>query len=131
MNQNRLMIRLIDVALLILLGFIAISRLKTEYVDLPAGGKNAPEMNRTQKATLHIYRNKFIFVDHGRKKSLKNLPDLEAALVNRKNRYERRHVKLVVNIEPQKSSIIQNLIDVLDICQRNQIEKNLDYDSFN
>lgn len=131
MNKNRLMIRLIDVALIILLGFIAISRLKTEYVDLPSGGENPPEMERTQDAALYIYKNYFILEDQGQKNRVSAIDDLEDTLASKNNLYQSQNVKLVVSIHPQKASIVQNLVDVLDICQRNQIEKNLDYDSIN
>ena len=61
--NNRLMIRLIDVALLILLGFIAISRLKTEYVELPSTGESSPQRLVPHEAALHIYENLFKLVD--------------------------------------------------------------------
>ena len=57
MKNRRLMIRLIDVALIILLGFIAISRLKTEYVNLPSGSNSQVTTKRPHEAILHIYRN--------------------------------------------------------------------------
>lgn len=129
MNSGRLMIRLIDVALIILLGFIAISRLKTEYVDLPSGGENPPPVESTKQAALEIHREFFLLKDEGRPQRIPTVEDLERALARRNAHYRNQRVKLVVNIEPQKSSIIQNLVDVLDICQRNQIEKNLNYDS--
>ena len=50
MTNKRLMIRLIDVALIILLGFIAISRLKTEYVNLPSGSNSQVTTERPHEA---------------------------------------------------------------------------------
>ncbi len=125
------MIRLIDVALIILLGFIAISRLKTEYVDLPAPGDSDPPTYKLHTADIHVYRTLYVLVDKGRKKRIKNLKTLERELVRSRQRYRRQGAKLVMNIQPHKSSIMQNLINVLDICQRNHIEKNLAYDRIN
>ena len=127
--NSRLMIRLIDVALIILLGFIAISRLKSEYVELPSAGKSATPSRPPHEASLHVYGNVFKLEDQGRGWNCSNLDDLEARLVNHNRRYVSQGVKLIVTIEPHKSSIMQRLVDVLDICQRNNIEKNLNYES--
>ncbi len=131
MGNKTMMMRLIDVALIILLGFIAISRLKTEYIDLPAAGDAQPQTDRVATAVLHIYDNHYDYVMNGRKKRTKSVAELERVLLGSKSNLLRRRTKLVVNIEPHKSSIMQNLVDVLDICQRNQIEKNFDYDRIN
>jgi biopolymer transport protein ExbD len=129
--NTRLMIRLIDVALIILLGFIAISRLKTEYVDLPSSGNTKSPKQKPHEASLHIYRNLFKLEDMGRWWQCRTLRKLENMLVNKNNHYTRQKIKLIVTIEPHKSSIMQKLVDVLDICQRNNIEKNLNYESYN
>jgi biopolymer transport protein ExbD len=129
--NNRLMIRLIDVALLILLGFIAISRLKTEYVELPSTGESSPQQFVPHEAALHVYDNLFKLEDTGQSWNCSTLNELEGMLVNHNNRYQNRKIKLVVTIQPHRSSIMQNLVDVLDICQRNNIEKNLNYESYN
>ena len=129
--NNRLMMRLIDVALIILLGFIAISRLKTEYVDLPSTGKNEKQAQTPHEAALHVYKDSYRFVDNGRNWTCDTINELENFLINQNDNYLRRRVKLVVTIEPHKSSIMQKLVDVLDVCQRNKIEKNLNYENFN
>lgn len=131
MNDNRLMIRLIDVALIILLGFIAISRLKTEYVDLPAPGEATPPKSKIHRATVHIYKNSFFVVDGKRKQRVRKVEDLESVLVRKNSSYRRSRAKLVMEIQPHTASLMQSLIDVLDICQRNNIEKNISYDSIN
>jgi biopolymer transport protein ExbD len=129
--NSRLMIRLIDVALIILLGFIAISRLKTEFVDLPSTGDSKPQVQIPHEAFLYLSVNLFSFVDSGRKWNCHTLSELENFLIRQNNVYLQRGVKLVVTIEPHKSCIMQSLVDVLDICQRNKIEKNLDYENYN
>lgn len=131
MNDNRLMIRLIDVALLVLLGFIAISRLKTEYIELPTAGNPERQMQDTHAASLHVYSSYYELEDAGRRQRIADLQRLENILVSSNMRYRQQRTKLIMNIEPHKASIMQNLIDVMDICQRNNIEKNLDYDSIN
>jgi len=129
--NSKLMIRLIDVALIILLGFIAISRLKTEYVDLPSAGKSQLQAQKPHEAILRVYGKGFRFVDNGRQWNCRTLTELENLLVKQNNRYLRKRVRLIVTIEPHKSSIMQRLVDVMDICQKNNIEKNLNYESYN
>ena len=125
------MMRLIDVALIILLGFIAISRLKTEYVYLPAPGKSEPQVQTPHEASLHVFKDMFRLEDGGRRWNCNTLDELENMLVSHNKSYLKRRVKLIVTIEPHKSSIMQKLVDVLDICQRNKIEKNLNYEKYN
>lgn len=129
--QNRLMVRLIDVALIILLGFIAISRLKTEYVALPSPGAAQPHKKAFHEASLHIFRNTFRLEDRGQRWKCNNIKELENILLSRKNRYSKRRITFVVNIEPHKSSIMQRLVNVLDVCHRNKIEKSLNYENYN
>ena len=125
------MIRLIDVALIILLGFVAISHFKTEYVDLPSGGNAESFLQSPHEVYLHVYQNFFKFEDSGKHWRCKTLQELENVLINKKTKCSQQRIKLIVNIEPHKSSIMQKLIDVIDICQRNNIEKNLNYEIYN
>lgn len=129
--NSRLMLRLIDLALNILMGFIAISRLRAEYVDLPSAGVSNQQLQQPHEAFLYVYGNFYSFEDNGRKWNCKNQNELEKLLVSQHTVYLERRIKLVVTIESKKSSIMQNLVDVLDICQRNNIEKNLDYENYN
>lgn len=129
--NSKLMIRLIDVALNILLCFIAISRLRTEYVDLPSTGKSQLQAAVPHEAKVQVYGDKFRFHDNGRDWNCRSLAELETVLVQQNDRYATRGLRMIVTIESHKTSIMQNLVDVLDICQRNQIEKNLNYENFN
>lgn len=126
---NRLMIRLIDVALIILLGFIAISRLKTEFVALPSAGSPEIQTRKPHIADLHVYPDFFKLVDQGRRWDCGTLEELESVLNARKQRFQQRRIKYVINIEPHRTSIMQRLVDVMDVCHRNKIEKNLNYES--
>ena len=124
MNSS-LMIRLIDVALIILLGFVAISRLKTEYVDLStAQGERITSAARTHRLTVHVHKDYYLVEDAAKRVKCATLDKLENLL-----REKQRGTTLQVIVEPQKRSIMQKLVDVLDVCQRNGIEKLLNYES--
>lgn len=127
-NSNRLMIRLIDVALIILLGFIAISRLKTEYVELPAPGDPQPPQHRVREATLHIYPENFVLQQGNSQQRLRSPGELEQAMSAARAQSAHRGEKFLLTIAAHNGSVMQRLIDVLDICQRHQIERSLDYD---
>ncbi len=129
MNSN-LMIRLIDVALIILMGFIAISRIRTEYIDLPSAGESETRLHLPHEAKLTVDNSWYNFEDHGRRWSCRNLAELETFLANQNRYYQGRRMKLVVTIQPRRSVLMQNLVNVLDICQRQNIEKNLDYENY-
>lgn len=129
MNSN-LMIRLIDVALIILMGFIAISRIRTEYIDLPSAGESETRLHLPHEAKLIVDNNRFNFEDSGRRWSCSSLGELEAFLADKNRYYQGRSKKLVITIQPRRSVIMQDLVNVLDICQRQKIEKNLDYENY-
>jgi len=132
MNSNtRLMIRLIDVALIVLLGFINISRLKTDYVDLSSAMSDESVKYMFHDARLTIFQNSFKLDDGGKSTQVQSLSDLESLLVSKNDLYKRYNEKLIITIEPHKSSIMQKLVDVFDICHRNKIEKTLNYESYN
>ncbi len=127
-DNNRLMVRLIDVALIVLMGFIAISRLKTEYIDLPAAGNPEPQKTEIKEASLVIFGDRYELKENGRRKTMRGVDELESVLVSKNRQYENRGQKLMMNIESHKSGIMQNLVHVLDICERNEIDKSLNYD---
>ena len=129
MNSS-LTIRLIDVALIILLGFIAISRLKTEYIDLTSqyGDTKAPT-RKPHMVTVHVYKNYFLVEDGNSNVRSTTREKLEALILNRNETYLRLGEELTVVVQPHKSCLMQDLVNVLDICQRHNITKSLNYES--
>ena len=129
MNSS-LTIRLIDVALIILLGFIAISRLKTEYVDLTSHyGDTKTSTQKPHMVTVHVYKNYFIIEDGKSNVRITTLEKLEALILNRNKTYLRLGEELAVIVQPHKSCLMQELVNVPDICQRHNITKSLNYES--
>jgi biopolymer transport protein ExbD len=125
------MLRLIDVALNILMAFIAVSRLKTDHIELPSGADLNPPVQHVREMTVRVLRDAFEIEEKERTFSLATLPELEAALANFQIESQRRGEMLAVNIAVQRAAMIQKLVDVLDVCERHKIQKNLNYDSFN
>lgn len=129
--NSTLMLRLIDVAMNILFAFIAISRLKTEYIELPSTGISQPQAQTPHEAILNIYDKSFQFEDVGRHWQCRSLVEVENTLVSLNSQYLKRGNKLIVTIQPHRPTIMQTLVDVFDICQRHKIEKNLNYENDN
>ncbi|MCI0697237.1 biopolymer transporter ExbD [candidate division KSB1 bacterium] len=125
------MLRLIDVALNILMAFIAVSRLKTDHIEMPSGADLNQPVQHVREMTVRVLRDAFEIEEKERTISLTTLPELEVALANFQIESQQRGEMLAVNITMQRTTMIQKLVDVLDVCERHKIQKNLDYDSFN
>jgi len=128
-NNQRLLIRLIDVALIILLGFIAISKLSTEQIVLPDTGSPSNAHPEIVEAGLHIYKDHFRIDTNYEKTRFSSLQELERQVAKIQKTAAGTGRKFTVRIEAHKKSTIQSLVDVLDMCQRQRIEKSINYDS--
>jgi len=137
MKNTGIIIRLIDVAFIILFGFVIISRLRLSEIDLPS--KTKPPKEHTQKHIVQIKIMKntknnsdiFILIDEDGKELgyFNNAYDMEEDLQKMKEKDKINKKELVVLIEPGPNSIIQHTVDVLDLCRRNNIKKNINYAS--
>lgn len=134
MGKSGLIIRLIDVAMIILFGFIAISDIKVRaQIKLPSQDEEQqPEPE--QRPVL-------LFVEIGLDKVVRIMQDdqiltettdlqqLETALVQTVEGIRAEGRKAVVLIEPDEDSPIQFTVDLLDMCERHNIPKNINYES--
>ncbi|RMF61309.1 MAG: biopolymer transporter ExbD [Calditrichaeota bacterium] len=134
MTRGGLIIRLIDVAMIILFGFIAISDIKVKaQIKLPAKDETPPAEQKEDPTLLFVT----IGLDH--RYTVKredeivagalSLEQLEQQLLRHKDEFSSRGQEFVVLLEPDQDSPIQFTIDALDICERNGIPKNINYES--
>lgn len=134
MGKSGLIIRLIDVAMIILFGFIAISDIKVRaQIKLPSE-QDEQQPEPEQKPAL-------LFIEIGLDKIVRmtqddrilvetaDLQQLETALVQTVENVQSEGRKAVVLIEPDEDSPIQFTVDVLDMCERHNIPKNINYES--
>ncbi len=135
MNRSGIIIRLIDVAMIILFGFIAISDIKvTAQIKLPADDKEQLQTEPDDEPVVLFVRIEVTegFVveqDDEILRATKDAGELETLLTNMLDRYRLAGRKLVVLIEPNEDSMIQYTVDMLDICERNSIPFNINYES--
>jgi len=134
LNTGGIIIRLIDVAMIILFGFIAISDVKVRaQIKLPAEDKEQLETEEDEPVVVFVkvdpYDGFLIERDDAVLHSTTEVAELEAQLSELFKTTVTAGRKLVVLIEPHEDSMIQHTVDVLDICERNTIPFNINYDS--
>jgi len=135
MGKGGIIIRLIDVAMIILFGFIAISDIKVRaQIKLPASQEEKqPEEKQDEPVVIFVKivpGQGFMLEEEGEPGlALFEVSQLEPELLARMERYRDEDHDAVVLIEPDENSMIQHTVDVLDICERNKIPKNINYES--
>ena len=101
MKRGGIIIRLIDVAMIILFGFIIISRLKLSEIELPSEAKPSSTETISHIVTVKISRDytnqvdRFILIDDGNELGdFSALDELESMIIN-KNKYRGSFVRLL------------------------------------
>lgn len=132
MTKGGLIIRLIDVAMIILFGFIAISDLKVRaQIKLPAPQEEQPQSQRDPiLLSVRIAADGRVAIFEGENILMATaaFPEVEDFLSTRFEQMRSAGEEMIVLIEPHGDSPIQQTVDVLDICERHQIPKSLNYD---
>ena len=138
MGKGGTIIRLVDVALIILFGFIIISRLKMSEISLPekaAGATSASDSHFLRARILRDVENardRFTLIDESGNTELANslqIADFESALLQEYNRLA-GEAKVILLIEPDEDSIIQHTVDLLDLCKKHGITKELNIEGY-
>ena len=130
MLKGGTIIRLIDVVLIILLGFLGITDFEVKsQVKLPSAVESGEREIKQQFIFLDIKSdNQFEIIDgQNTIKEVESIELLEKALVQLNSYYLQNFKQMILVIEPNLESVIQTTVDVMDICEKNQILKNLSY----
>lgn len=138
MNKTSMIIRLIDVVLILLFGFIKISHIVFfSQIKLPASEQSLEQKDEQENETLLTVRvNSFLVneaqvymkfnISEGEQEiEFNNLEDLEDYLIKRAEKAAKQHSKFLVFIEPSLESLLQTTVDVMDICRVNNIEQSI------
>ena len=132
MTKGGIIIRLIDVALILLLGFIAISDIRMRaQLKLPSSSSES-ETKKVQRLVFVIIDPDGIFsLKHNEnlETNLNSINALEKSLLQIRNNLEKENAEMVVLIEPDTNTIVQHTVDVLDLCEKHKILKNINYQS--
>jgi len=130
MLRGGTIIRLIDVVLIILLGFLGITDFEVKsQIKLPSSADSGNREIKQQFIFLDIKGDNCFEVINGQNtiKEVEGLDSLEKLLVQLNNYYINNYKQMILVIEPNLETKIQTTVDVMDICEKNQILKNLSY----
>lgn len=127
-----MIIRLIDIVLIILFGFITISDIDIKgAISLPAKkAEKSKPVERKEKIFIEIeidVNENFRIGQRGQEKiRKKGIVSLEDHVIKLRTRFQKLENKdIAVIIKPNAESPIQSTVDVLDLCSRNRIPKNI------
>ncbi len=130
MSRNGSIIRLIDVVLNILFGFMGITDFEMKsQIMLPSIISVGHQEIQQQGVFLKIRNDsQFVVIDGiNVDKELHGIDDLDRYVDQLNRIYLQKSIQMLLIIEPEKETMIQTTVDVMDICEKYQIPKNLSY----
>lgn len=130
MLKGGTIIRLIDVVLIILLGFLGITDFEIKsQIKLPSAGPGDSQEMKQQIVYLNIENSDTFILAEGSQTiaQIESLSKLERIITNLNNNYILDNKRMVVVIEPGMESVVQTTVDVMDLCEKHQIPKSLSY----
>jgi biopolymer transport protein ExbD len=130
MLRGGLIIRLIDVVLIILLGFLGISDFEVKsQIKLPSNFESGKQEIKQHFVFLTIRGDNLfeLVVEDNKVKQVEGIEVLEQLLIQLNYHFRQNFQQLIVVIEPDLESKIQTTVDIMDICEKNQILKSLSY----
>jgi biopolymer transport protein ExbD len=136
-NRGGFLIRFIDIGLIILFGFLIITDIEVlAQINMPGDDESADTETLDEMAYLSvfisaegIYDVEDIEAERMRCSNLADHIELEACLIELRDEYRAAGQQPVVLVEPEATSLVQFTVDVLDICDRNGIPKNINVEA--
>lgn len=130
MNKGGFIIRLIDITLIILFGFISISDLKINaLIKLPSLVEGDAGEQKIIPLVVKIgAESTFEFIEDRISHQAANLDDLEGYFKECLAKYPEQKGQMLVFIEPHVDSPVQTTVDVIDICRKYELTRNLAFD---
>ncbi|NQT26908.1 biopolymer transporter ExbD [candidate division KSB1 bacterium] len=128
-----MIVRLIDIVLIVLFGFMSISVIDINAtLPLPAKINKIPEKKKLPPEVIEIeidQSNHFkigLFKIKNKRESYNTISNLELSVKKIREQIKRRDSKdIVILVSPHENSTVQTTVDVLDLCDRNDIPKNI------
>ncbi len=137
MRNSSFLIRFIDIGLIILFGFVIISDITVRsHIDLPSSDPDDQEVTEDRELSLIVINidpdNTFRVSDYHTSTfwgEYHNLQILESVLQDLKDHLVEEGESPAALLEPHEDITMQSLIDVMDICDRLGIPKNINVQS--
>lgn len=130
MGNPSMIIRYIDIALTVLFGFIAISDVEQKtQVKLPSNVSAVSTPTQINTVSLIVLPGPMytLLEDATEITSSAELEAVEQVLLNVRQKYLDQNQDIIVLIQPDPNSPVQLTVNVLDVCERNQIQRNINY----
>lgn len=130
MGNAGMVIRYIDIALTMLFGFIAISDVERKtQVNLPRDVAAVNSPSRINTVSVLVLEGPRYTVMDGAVEiaSDADLRKIEQVMQTLRKNYQDRHEDVIFLIQPDPNAPIQLTVNVLDVCERNQFVKNINY----
>lgn len=131
-QRSGFLIRFIDIGLIVLFGFLAISDIESfSRIDMPGSSQDqtTEDPQEMTMLTVEIAPNgRFTVIERESERVPCRGVDLntfESCLTEVVQRHRQNNRQAVVLIQPDDASIVQHTVDVLDICDRHGIPKNI------
>lgn len=132
MHNSGFLVRFIDIGLIILFGFIWVSDISTfSHIDM-SGDEQEQQSEQTEKITIlrvQVAQRGIYSVKNQQTDAVEcsevNQTVLERCLDRASGEVTERGRRAVVLIDPSRESAVQHTVNVLDICQRLGIPKNI------
>jgi len=130
MGNSSMMIRYIDISLTVLFGFVAISDLEIKtQIKLPREVSVVSQPARLNTVSIIVLEGSRYTLLEGDKPIISEsaLELVEDSLLQVRQRYLAEQKDVLVLIQPDPNSPIQLTVNVLDVCERHKIAKNINY----
>lgn len=130
MGNPSMIIRYIDIALTVLFGFIAISDVEQKtQVKLPSNVSAVSTPTQINTVSLIVLPGPMytLLEDATEITSNAELEVVERELLSVRQKYLDQNQDIIVLIQPDPNSPVQLTVNVLDVCERNQIQRNINY----
>lgn len=132
MKNSGFLLRFIDIGLIILFGFLIISDINSfTYIDMPGSSQNKTATDPQEMTFVSVSispRNMFtVEVRESGRVPCSNVEKggLEECLVEVESSLSRQGQRAIVLVQPSEASMVQRTVDVLDICDKHGILKNI------
>jgi biopolymer transport protein ExbD len=130
MIKGGTIIRLIDVVLIILLGFLGITDFEVKsQIKLPSNIADGQREIKQQFIFLDIVSDSLFELSDSQTtiKKIEGIDELEKFVFQLNQIYLDNFQQMILVIEPDLESVIQTTVDVMDLCEKYQIPKSLSY----
>jgi biopolymer transport protein ExbD len=130
MGKGSMIIRLIDIALTVLFGFIAVSDVEQKtQVKLPRDVTGVPQQTKLNTVSILVLDGPRYMIMDGVQEVASDtvLERIEEKLIQIHQIFVDRNEDVIFLIQPDPNSPIQLTVNVLDVCERNHFAKNINY----